>query len=466
MRSFLSSLVIAFLSFGCATPTPPANTIQAIEHVTVHSMLAGAAPQQDQTVLIANGRIAAVGPAARIRIPAGAQIIDGRDRYLIPGLADLHVHAETPTLVGAFMQRSPLPPETFPTEDVYLPYLANGVVQVLHMSADADTLAQRRAIAAGDVLGPRLTLARMVDGQPRMWPFAQEAATPEAAAALVRQAHADGYDFIKVYSNASPAIFSALVEAARPLNMRVIGHIPGRREGQPERFLCHGLAMVGHAEEFAYQGADVAASTAQIDSFVALARRCGTTLTTTLTLNERIVEQASDAQSLSRRPELPFLRPITQIIWLQGSPYINRPPEFRQFAQSVVDFNRQLVLAFARAGVPILPGTDAGIPGMAGGYALHDELEALQRIGVDRRLILESATRGAAEFLGNAGEFGTVEVGRRADLLLLDADPLQDVANTRRISGLFLGGRYLSAADLAQRMAALAERNRQPPTGL
>lgn len=433
----------------------------AIEHVTVLSMVRGAGPALDQSVIIADGRIAALGPARQVRIPRGATRIDGEGRFLMPGLADLHSHAETPTLVSGFMQGAPLPPGSYPAEDVYLPYVGNGVVQVLHMSSDADTLGQRAAIARGEVLGPNLSLARMIDGRPRMWGFASEADTAETAAALVRQSRAEGYDYIKVYSNVNASVFEAIAAEAAAQNIRVIGHIPGRGENRPERFLCHGLAMVGHAEEFAYQAPSVDEALRQADRYAQLARRCGVSLTTTLTLNERIVEQARDAQSLSRRAELRYLRPVTQAIWLHGSPYTNQPAEFRPFVESVVAFNERLVLAFVEAGVPILPGTDSTIPGVAGGFALHDELEALQRIGVDRRLILESATRGAAEFLGNADQFGAIEAGKRADLLLLDADPLADVANTRRIAAVFIAGRYLTAQELNRRMEELAARNAQ-----
>jgi imidazolonepropionase-like amidohydrolase len=128
--------------------------------------------------------------------------------------------------------------------------------------------------------------------------------------------------------------------------------------------------------------------------------------------------------------------------------------------QNVVDFNRRLVSAFVAAGIPVLAGTDAPVPGLVPGFSLHDELEALARAGLDNRRVLESTTRLPAEWLGTIGDRGTVEAGKRADLVLLDANPLDDIANTRKIAAVIRDGYYLPRRELERRMAVLAARNR------
>ncbi|MEQ1708451.1 MAG: amidohydrolase family protein [Terricaulis sp.] len=459
MRALISAIAFALTGAGsCASVQSNSNAI-AIEHVTVLSMAPNAAPAQDCTIIIENGRISAIGPSRRVHPPRGAQIIDGRGKFLMPGLADMHTHPENITMVREFTGNPDLPDGAYPTEDVFLPWLANGVTQVLNMSANSDSIAQRDAIESGAALGPHMALAPMVDGTPRLWAFATEAATPEAGVAFVRQAHEAGYDFIKVYSQLDPSTFTAIVSEARALNMRVIGHLPGREQDQPERFLQPDFVMVAHAEEFAYQPAHIAEAQARIPAFTQLARESGIWLTATLTVNERIVEQARDFSTVAARPELRFLNPITRAVWLHGNPYKDETGRLAPYVEQVVAFNRALVRSFYEAGVPILPGTDSPLPGLAPGFSLHDELEAMARAGMSNIAVLEAATRRSAEFLGVQGDRGTVAAGKRADLLLLDANPLADVANTRRIAAVFINGRYLSAEELHARMEALALRN-------
>ena len=128
--------------------------------------------------------------------------------------------------------------------------------------------------------------------------------------------------------------------------------------------------------------------------------------------------------------------------------------------QKVVDFNCPLVKAFVVAGVPVLTGTDAPVPGVAPGFAMHDEFESLSKCGMSNAQILESTTRRAAEWLGTLPDRGTVEAGKRADLVLLDASPLENIANTRRIAAVIAGGHYLPRAELDRRLEKLAERNK------
>ena len=454
------SAMIAMLATLCACQTldTPRRAV-VIEHVTVLSMAEGAAPLRDFSVVITDGRIAQIGPSDRVRVGRGIERIDGRGKFLMPGLSDMHTHPENAELIRMLSNTSDrVAWSTQETEDVFLPFIANGVTQILNMSANADSITQRDAIERGEVLGPHMALAAMVDGDPPLSPFATVVDGPEAAVSFVRGVHAEGYDFIKVYSELSPAAFDAIMEEARRQGMRVVGHVPGRGAGAPQRFLQPNFAMVAHAEEFAFQEQSVEQAEASIPEYVTLLVRGGVALTSTLTLDERIVEQARDPGDVRVRRDLRYLAPAVRDYWTLANPYAPQGPQYAEFVASIVAFNARMVRASYEAGVPVLPGTDANVPGVAPGFSLHDELEALAGAGLPNRYILEAATRRAAEFLGVSEDRGTVEVGKRADLLLLEADPLENVANTRRIAVVIVNGRVLAAAELHERMEALATR--------
>ncbi len=219
-----------------------------------------------------------------------------------------------------------------------------------------------------------------------------------------------------------------------------------------------GFDLVAHAEEFA-QHTDPPDHSA-IPRYVDMAKRNGTWLVATLSLDERIVEEIRDPDSLERRDELRHMHPRAYDMVINGNPYLKDRSDGRiGYVQKVVDFNCPLVKAFTAAGIPVLTGTDAPVPGVAPGFAIHDEFEALSRCGMRNAQILAGTTRQAAEWLGTLADRGTVEAGKRADLVLLDANPLENIANTRRIAGVIAGGHYLPRAELDRRLEKLAARN-------
>ena len=423
-------------------------------------MTVDARPILDATVLIANGRIVAVGSTRDVAVPRGTKHIDGTGKWLLPGFADMHTHIQNDRLLRLWTGNKALPDGTVDLEDALLPYLANGVTQVFNLTAMSEAIGQRVEIESGRVLGPHIANAAMIDGDPPSWPIGmlRSAATPEAGRQTVRVAFADGYEFIKVYGKLDLQTFSAIVDEARKLQMRVIGHIPQREKNLTEKFFQPGFDLVAHAEEYAQQTSPPA--TDAIPRYVEMAKSNGTWLVATLSLDERIVETMRDPGLLAQRPELRYLPPREFHDVMHDNPYAKRANEGSiKYVQDVVDFNRRLVSAFAAAGVPVLSGTDAPVPGLVPGFSLHDELEALARAGLGNRQVLESTTRLPAEWLGTIGDRGTVEAGKRADLVLLDANPLDDIANTRKIAAVIRDGRYLPRKELDRRMAVLAQRN-------
>jgi hypothetical protein len=464
-RATLMAMAAALAAAPCAAQ--PSSEI-AIEHVNILPMTTVDAVIPDAMVIIRDGRIAVIGRT--ISRPKGARRIDARGKWLMPGLSDMHTHPENSRMLRLLTGDKNLPENTVADEDVFAPYVINGVLQIVNMAAMSEAVGQRNAVESGRVLGPHMALAAMVDGVPPIWPlgFSHVAATPEDGRQVVRDMKADGFDYIKTYSRLSLDTFSAIVDEAAKMHMKALGHIPGRELGITDKFFLPNYSMVAHAEEFALQGQPgpgtfcspgrgCTALDSDIPRFVAMAKRNGTWLTSTLTLDDRILEIMKDPGSLTRRPELQYLPAITFASWLRGA--AKAPPERIARQERVIDFNAKLIKAFAAAGIPVLPGTDTGIPGIAAGFALHDELEALVRAGLTPGQVLIAATRQSAEWLDTLADRGTVETGKRADLILLDADPRLDVANTRKITAVIVNGRYLGPRDLNALRARLSARH-------
>ncbi len=438
-----------------------------IEHVTVLPM-AAAGPEKlsDVNVVIRDGRIASIAPAAATSAPKGAKRVDGRGKWLMPGLTDMHVHTPNDRMMRLYLRDPTLRDGTMRSEDIFALYIANGVLQVLDLQSMSETVGQRVAIESGHMLGPHLALAAMIDGSPPLWPvgMTRVATTPEDGRQTVRDISAEGYDFVKVYSRLDLDTFTAIVDEARRLKMRVVGHIPQRGKGITDKFFQPGYDLVAHAEEFAQQTNPPAPDA--IPRYVEMTKRNGTWLIATLSLDERLLEETSHPETLRNRAELRYLPPPFYAAVVEHNPYVAQAnPGYIQYLERTVQFNRELVRAFTAAGIPIVAGTDSPVPGLVPGFALHDELEAMAAAGMSHRQVLEATTRLAYQWLGVAGDRGSVEAGKRADLVLLDADPLENVANTRKIAAVIVGGRYLPRADLNEMLQTVLKHNAAGATG-
>lgn len=194
--------------------------VRAIEHVTVLSHPTGSTPLEDGTVVIRDGRIAWIGPAREADIPPDTSRVDGTGKWLMPALTDMHVHVENDRMMRLLLGRPDLPDGTIDAADLFTPYVANGVLQIVDMSAMPESLAQRDAVEGGSMLGPHVALAAMVDGSPPIWPegMTSVAATPEDGRRLVGDIQVQGYDFVKVYANLGLATFTAIIDEARALS--------------------------------------------------------------------------------------------------------------------------------------------------------------------------------------------------------------------------------------------------------
>lgn len=454
----LTGFVPAVAAAALSLPAPAPQSL-AIEHVTVLSMEVGSTPLEAATVIVRDGRIVSVSPSSETVVMEPVTRIDGRGKWLIPGFTDMHVHLENVRLMRLMLHNPEVPHEAVRPDEALAPYIAHGIVQVMDTQAMAETIGFREEVAAGRLLGPSIIAAAMIDGEPPTWPVGttRVAATPEGGRQAVRDAAAEGYDAIKVYSRLTFETFSAIVDEARRTGLPVLGHLPERERGRTAELFQQGFRMVSHAEEFAQQTA--VPSLEDIPNYVAMMKANDVWLTATLSLNERLLEQTEDPETLRTRPEIRILHPLWRDLVLNRNPYVRfAGPHRIESLRRMVSFNRALVRAFVEAEIPVVVGTDAMVPGVVPGYSLHDELAALTRAGMSPMQALEAATRLPCEWLNTSAERGTVEAGKRADLVLLDASPLEHIANTRRISAVILGGRYLPASLLTQWLETLAER--------
>lgn len=392
---------------------------------------------KDQRVLVEAGKIAAVGRA--IAIPSGAELIDAHGTYLSPGLSDMHSHSTT-------------------SGDLKV-YLANGVTSILNMGgASAGFMDSTRPAAnAGKIPGPHVYAAFRVDGSPRYNNFF--VTSPSEARALVQIAKTNGYQFIKVYNDLSPASFRAIIDEGRRLHVPVVGH--GVTAVGLRRQLDMGQVMVAHTEEFLYtvfydktHVSDRAALdpsripgvidfvlrnhafvTADLDTFATIARQWGNTKV---------------AANLLHIPEARYARPEDRLLWARE--------DYKDRSGSIeirLAFLKTFTKAMSDAGVPLIAGTDApSIPGVVPGFSLHDDLLILKEAGLSNYEVLATATRTPGEFiqetLSKAESFGTVTTGSRADLVLTAGDPLADLSTLRHPLGVMAAGHWYAATELKQ----------------
>ena len=428
-RSTVLASALALTSCGRPAAKPaaaPPEPWLAITHVIVVDVAAGRLVP-GQNVVVRGGRILAVGDTARVAVPAGATVVDGRGRFLIPGLWDMHVHA----LFDAEVARTFLPR-----------FVAAGVTGVRDMGGTVEVMrAARFAVLAGTLVGPRIVAAgRILDGpQPADPPVSIAVGTPDQARAAVDSLANSGADFIKVYTLLPrQAYFAALREAAR-LHLPVVGHVPA--DVTTLEAADSGQRSIEHLRdevEPLCKAVDAACGRL-LDSL--RAHRVWLVPTLVVLRAKAIL----DDSSLIRDSRLGTMPQLVRDAW-EGIRSRNqaRPPAY--WREKRARFFGELALTGAawKDSVSLLAGTDAGALYTYPGSSLHDELAQLVRAGLTPAAALRAATLGPAEFFGATDTLGTVAARKVADLVLLDADPLADIRNTRSIRAVVLRGRLFA----------------------
>ncbi len=434
MRGAARCLLLLAAAAPAARAVAAQHPAVAFEHVTVVPMDRERLIE-DQTVLVAAGRIAALGAAGSVAVPEGAMRVDGRGKYLMPGLAEMHAHLPNPNQPGASPQV---------IEDVLYLYVANGVTVARGMLGNPLHLALRDSIARGRLLGPRLYVAG-----PAL--SGNAAPTPADGRRQVEEQRAAGYDHLKIQEGLSRETYDTIVATATRVGIRFAGHVPN---SVPLRHaLAAGQASVDHFDNYyaTLQAGD------SLAGLVAATRAAGTWMVPTMALWEVFLSDES-VEALRQRPELRYVPAPWVATWSTavGNMRAGSPDPAR--GADEIAGRRRILKAMADGGVGIVLGTDSPQLFSVPGFSIHREMRIMAEAGLTPYQILAAGSRNVARYAGTPDDFGTVAVGRRADLVLLDANPLADVAHVARRAGVMVGGRWLPRADIERRLEEIAAR--------
>ena len=441
-RLILKNLMLIVLGFITITNSQADTTV--IVNVNVVPMSSEIVLPQ-QTVIVVDGKIARIGDVDAVPVPKGSTVVDGTDRFLMPGLAEMHAHV-TSTIPYQIDRLSTL-------------FVANGITTIRGMLGQTSHLKLRDQLASGEVFGPRLiTSGPSLNGR--------SVSGAADAARQVREQKAAGYDFIKVHPGLSSDEFVALASTANEIGMPYAGHVPA---AAGVRLALQGkMATIDHLDGYfaallpansggsgGYGGFfDVLLAkeldAGKIPAMVAATLAAGTWNVPTEVLIEQLIDETPVAE-LKRRPETQYVSAATVRNWVAAKEAQLKDRGFNaEIAALAIKLRRQLIFELHQAGAGLLLGSDAPQVFNVPGFSTHRELEALVKAGLTPYEALRTGTAAVAEFLASNG--GIVAEGKDADLILLDANPLDDIRNSGRIHGVMLRGLWLPAIELHARL--------------
>ena len=407
----------------------------------------------DQTVVVHDGRIVARGASADTPVPENAQRIDGVGKYLMPGLAEMHGHLPSPSM-----------PEQV-TENVLFLYVANGLTTVRGMQGNPSQIELRDRIRQGELVGPQLFL-----GSPSM--NGNSVTTVEDADRLVREYHAAGFDLLKVHEGLSADVYDAIAATANEVGIPFAGHVTDNVG------LFHALesgqATIDHLDNYieslvpedrmrevpALRGVDQLLDLVDENRLstvieATLAADAGVIPTMVLWENGIFATRPSE-ELLEEWAEVRYMPPDTVQCWIQA---VDQRVESSNLdaGRAVATLRRRLLKALHDGGVKVYLGTDSPQIFSVPGFSIHREMQLYVDVGLTPYDVLESGTRMVAEYFDAADDFGTVAVGRRADLLLLDGNPLDDVGNVARRAGVMVSGHWIAEEEIQRRLTEIAD---------
>jgi len=472
LRYKFANVIILLLLFSISCVRKQATETTAtliIDHATIIDTTGGP-NQADMAVFIAGDRIIDVKKALHVRAPRGIQVVDATGKYLIPGLWDMHVHWYHEKFLALF--------------------IANGVTGVRQMAGFPMHLDWRERASRGELLAPRQVIGSMiVDGPGATWTGSIEVGNEKQARDAVQMIKKSGFDFVKIYNSIPRDAFYALADEAAKQGLTFAGHVPhsvsaleasdaGQKciehlDGVLEACSPDGREITqGYLKNTAgvnnRKGMDAARRQAmrslrekmlatydeeRASSLYARFAKNGTWQCPTLAVNR--VLAFIDQPDFWNDPRLKYMPKYFRSIWQPENNPLWASRTAEDYAVSKRIFQRQMktLEEMRRAGVRILAGTDTGNPFCFPGFSLHDELALLVESGFTPLEALQAATLNAAIFQGTGESFGTIEKGKIADLVLLEANPLEHIENTKRITTVVLGGKLFERSQLNEMLA-------------
>jgi imidazolonepropionase-like amidohydrolase len=465
MSILVRKIALSFLVVLSGTLLAQAQTV-AFVNVNVVPMdkervLAG------QTVLVRNGMIEKIGDVKKVKVPGDAQKIDGTGKYLIPGLTDMHVHM--------------MSDDGFPRElagDELKIMIANGVTTIRIMNGMPEHLVMRAQSAKGEIIAPALYVAspQFIGKQSE---HSYIVTTPEEGRASVRKAREGGYDFLKMVTDLKPDVYEAIVDEAKKVGMRVIGHADSRsigleralKAGQQvehldaylEALLKSDAPMKGSVSDIYLYNAKNWESLdymdeAKIPVLAAATVKSNPFSDPTLSVFKSTFGTFRTEESIRAQPDFRFYPEKTRAFWLRNNQRIqsrNVPAERRA---KYVDLRNRLVKAIYDAGGKIMAGSDTPEFLFLYGFSLHREIKAIRDAGLSNFAALQAATVNPALFFQAADKTGTVEKGKQADLVLLNANPLDDISNTEKRAGVMRMGKWYTQDEMNKWLDEIAPR--------
>ena len=434
------------------------TTLYAIKDVAVIDVKKGIAIP-NQTVIIVNDQITKIGKQVKVDIPRGATIIDGHGLYLMPGLVDAHVHYFDAPVFGRLM-------------------IANGILLVRDTGMPNEyILPLRDKLNRGETLGPELiTTGAILDGDPPIIPsISVGIKTPEQGRAEVRKQAAAGVDMIKTYSRLDKDVFLAIMDEAKKQNLKVVSHLPesiyiedaataglGSSEhfngfekviakllGEPVN-----LTFKGQAYDAGYFQRLGEVNPQELLKVYERIRASGVTLCPTVVTFKTLTN--IDTYWGGSFPRNEYISPSVTDLWKSLWTQQGNLPDFiwQNWMRMVIDLNK--------TGVPLMIGTDLMLPGIIPGYSTHEEMVIWQEAGIPPADILRSATIVPAQFMDLDDRLGSVSEGKTASMVLVRANPLEDINNAQQIESVFLRGQYFSREDLDRMLEEAKDLAQQP----
>jgi len=399
---------------------------------------------ENQDVLVRNGFITAIGNTGKVKYNKLALVVDGKGKYLMPGLAEMHAH---------------VPPvdNLEPMKEVLNLFAANGITTIRGMLGHPLQLELRRQLQSGELLGPKFyTSGPSLNGN--------SVKTPQAATGMVRDQKKAGYDFLKLHPGITGENFDAIVKTAREVKIPFAGHVP--YDVGVWRAIEAGYASIEHLDGFVESlipqldtigekriglfamYAARYADTSGIPKLMSALRENNIWVAPTQALAERWFASDKTAEELSRKPEMIYMDPKTLANWTKTKKDLMANPQYDPAdMKSYIQLRRKLISECNRNGVGLLLASDAPQVFNVPGFSTHQELQYLVDAGLSPYDALRSGTVNPAKYF-NLKNSGMIRQGAVSDLLLLNGNPLKDISQTQNIAGVMLGKNWLPRTEL------------------